>query len=70
MKSLKKQNNMLFRMAKLLGLRRELNNIKKIRARASNKYESSSRDIYSSDYDSSLSSDIKWDERRHHSERK
>ena len=38
LKSLKKHNNMLSSMAKLSGSRGELKNIKKIHARASNKY--------------------------------
>ena len=35
-----------------------------IRSKANKKYDSSSRKIYMSDYDSSLSSDSEWDEIR------
>ena len=40
LKSLKKHNNMLSSMDKLSGSRRELKKIKKIHARATNKYRS------------------------------
>ena len=52
-----KQNKILFSVANCLGSCRELKKIRKIRAKASNKYDSSRSDISVSDYDYSLSSD-------------
>ena len=57
-------------MAKRSVSRRELKKIKKIRAKASRKYGSSSSDRSISDSDSSLSSDSERDKIRHPSERK
>ena len=52
---------MLFIMAKKSGSRHELKKIKKIRAKASTKHDSSSSNSSSSDSDSYLSSGSKWD---------
>ena len=52
-----KQNKILFSVANCLGSCRELKKIRKIRAKASNKYDSSRSDISVSDYDYSLYSD-------------
>ena len=61
LKSLKKQNKMLYSIAKKSGLRHKLNNIKNIKAKASNKrsYYSSNyyRDKYYSDSSLSINSD-------------
>ena len=51
-------------MAKLTSSRRELKKIKKICCKVTKKYESSSSNRYSSDYDSSHSSDRNLDELR------
>ena len=66
MKYLKKQNKMLYIIAKKSGLRRELKKIKNIRAKASKKRRYSSSDSSSSglDYDSYVSSDSDQDEER------
>ena len=56
MKALKKQNKMLYSIAKKSSSPREIKKIKKIRAEAIKETNSSSEDW---DYDSSLSSDIK-----------
>ena len=58
LKALKKQNKMLYSIAKKSSSPREIKKIKKIRAEAIKETNSSSEDW---DYDSSLSSDIKWD---------
>ena len=47
-------------MAKRLGSRREINKINKIHTKSSKKHDYSSSDIYSSDYNSYLSSDTVW----------
>ena len=70
LKALKKQNNMLFSIAKQSGLNREIKNTKKIKSKASKKHSYSISDISSSDYDASLSSDIDSDRRIHPNERK
>ena len=70
MKSLNKQNNMLFSTSMRLGSRRQLKKTKKIKSKAPKKHFYSIRDIYSSDYDSYLSSDSEWDKRRQTTERK
>ena len=57
-------------MTKLSGSHHELNNINNIRAKASDKYDSSSSNRYISDTDSSLSSDIERDKRINPSEHK
>ena len=62
MKDIKKQNKMLFRMAKHSGSHCELKNIKKIYAKALEKNDSSCSSSSRSDYDSSFSSDIEREE--------
>ena len=57
-------------MPKRLGSHHGLNNINNIHAKASEKYESSSSNISSSDYDSFLSSDNEWDKITHSDEHK
>ena len=57
-------------MAKRLGVRHEMNQIKKIRDNSSKKHEPSNRNIYRSDSGSSLSSDSDWDKIRHPDELK
>ena len=59
LKSLKKQNKMLYIISKKSGSRHEINMIKNIKAKASKKYSDSSSDYSDSDY--SLSIDIIWD---------
>ena len=69
-KAPKKQNKMLLRISKLLGSRRELKKVNKIRTTASKRHGSSKSDSSSSDSDSPLSSDSKWDKRIQYTERK
>ena len=72
MKSLSKNNKMLFRTWKKYVLRHEINNIKKIKAKSSKKRRYSSSNISSSDLHSGsyLSSDTYWEELRQPTERK
>ena len=49
LKALKKQNNILFSMAKRLVSCPEIKKINKILVKASKKYRSSSRELYTSD---------------------
>ena len=67
MKALKKQNKMMYSTAKKSGLRRELKNIKNIKAKACNERSYSSRNYSRKKYysDSSLSINIDCDEERH-----
>ena len=69
MKALKKQNKMLFSMAKRSVSWCELKNNKKICTKASKKHDYSIIDSSSSDCDTYLSSDNEWDKRRKPSER-
>ena len=55
LKLFKKLKNIFYSMYTCTHSQRELNNIKNIRSKVTNKYESSSSDIYSSDSDSHLS---------------
>ena len=66
LKALKKQNNMLFSIAKQSGLNREIKNTKKIKSKASKKHSYSNSNSSSSDSDSDtfLSSDIECDKIR------
>ena len=61
LKSIKKQDKMIFGMANLSGSHHELKKIKMIRTKASKKHGYYSSDRYSSDYDYSLSSDSELD---------
>ena len=61
LKDIKKQNKMLFIMAKRSGSRHELKSINNVRAKSSKKHGYSISDSSSRDYDSSLSSDIDGD---------
>ena len=70
MKALKKQNKMLLSITKRSSSCRELKKINNICAKASNKRDYSSRDISTSDYDSSLSSNSEWDKIIHPYQRK
>ena len=67
LKSLKKQNNMLYSIAKKLGSRREIQKIKKMRKEASKETYSSSEDWYSC---SSLASNSSLNNYRRHAVRK
>ena len=62
LKALKNHNKMLYRIAKKSGPRREIKNIKKIRAEASKKTIVSSSEYLDSDY--SLSRDSSWEKHR------
>ena len=63
-KSLKKQNKILYIIAKKSSLWRELKNIKKLKYKASRKRYNSSSDSSRDYYNSSLSMYIDWDEDR------
>ena len=68
LKSLKKQNKIIFSMTKRSGSHHELNKINNIFSNAPKKNESSNNSSSGSDSDSSLSSDIGLDKTRHPSE--
>ena len=68
LKSLKKQNKIIFRMTKRSGSHHELKKIKNIRSKAPMNNESSNNSSSSSDSDYSLSSEIGLDKIRHPSE--
>ena len=57
MEALKKQNKIIFSMAKRSGSHRELKKIKKMHAKESKKHDYSISNIYRSDSYSSISSD-------------
>ena len=57
LEALKKKNNIIFSMAKLLGSHLELKKINKIHAKESKKYDYSISDSYRIDSYSSISSD-------------
>ena len=60
LKSLKKQNKMLYSISRRTGSHRDIKNIKKIRSNMSKKYESSRSSISIREYESSPLSDSEW----------
>ena len=70
LKSLKKQNKMLYSISKKSGSRREMKNIKKIRVKASKKRGDSSSNYCSNKYysNSSLPNNSDWGEETHTAE--